>query len=123
MTEEELLAQHPDLHAAVLAKGTLAGQATERKRVCAHLKLAKATGARDVAEAAIASGASTLDEDVHADYLSASIGKKETTARQEESDAAGAALGGAAPAATVTKDLGDEVADRMDALRGKKPGS
>jgi ClpP class serine protease len=124
MTEEELLAQHPALHAALIAKGALQGQAAERKRACAHLKLAKATGAREVAEAAIASGASTMDEDVHADYMAAAIGKRETAARQTDSDAAGEALDGAAPAAAAgAKDLGDEVADRMDAQMGKKKAS
>lgn len=123
MNEEELLAQHPALHAAMLSKGAAQGQATERKRVCAHLKLAKATGARDVAEAAIASGASTMDEDVHADYLAASLGKRETAARQSDSDAAGAALGDAATAPVATKDLGDEVADRIEAAMGKKPSA
>lgn len=121
MNEEELLAQHPALHAAMLAKGIAQGQATERKRVCAHLKLAKATGARDVAEAAIASGASTMDEDVHAEYLAASLGKREVAARQADSDAAGAALGDAAQTPVATKDLGDEVADRIEAAMGKKP--
>jgi ClpP class serine protease len=123
MNEEELLAQHPALHAAMIAKGAAQGQATERKRVCAHLKLAKATGARDVAEAAIASGASTMDEDVHADYLAASLGKRETAARQSDSDAAGEALGDAATAPVATKDLGDEVADRIEAQMGKKPSA
>lgn len=123
MTEEELLAQHPSLHAAMLAKGATQGQASERKRVCAHLKLAKSTGARDVAEAAIASGASTMDEDVHADYLSAALGKRETAARQSDSDAAGAALGDAATTPVATKDLGDDVADRVEAAMGKKTGA
>jgi len=123
MNEEELLAQHPALHASLIAKGAAQGQATERKRVCAHLKLAKATGARDVAEAAIASGASTMDEDVHAEYLAASLGKRETAARQADSDAAGAALGDAAQTPVATKDLGDEVADRIEAAMGKKPAA
>lgn len=123
MNEEELLAQHPALHAALIAKGVAQGQATERKRVCAHLKLAKATGARDVAEGAIASGASTMDEDIHAEYLAASLGKREVAARQADSDAAGAALGDAAQTPVATKDLGDEVADRIEAAMGKKPGA
>ena len=117
MLEDELLAQFPALHAAVLAKGSTVGVASERKRVLAHLKLAKATGARDVAEAAIASGASTMDEDVHADYLSAAIGKRETTARQADSDEAGKVLEGAAKEAEG-KDLGDQVADIIEAQMG-----
>lgn len=120
MTEEELLAQFPAVHSALIAKGVAQGQAAERKRACAHLKLAKATGAREVAEAAIASGASTMDEDVHADYMAAAIGKRETSARQADSDEAGKALEGAAPVvAEGGKDLGDEVADRIEALMGK----
>lgn len=119
MTEEELLAQFPAVHSALLTKGAAQGQAAERKRACAHIKLAKATGARDVADAAIASGASTMDEDVHADYMAAAIGKRETTARQTDSDEAGKVLDGAAPAAEGGKDLGDEVADRVEAHLGK----
>jgi hypothetical protein len=112
MTEAELLAQFPALHAALVAQGV----AAERKRACAHIKLAKATGAREVSDAAIASGASTMDEDVHADYMAAAIGKRETSARQEDSDKAGKILDGAAPVAEGGKDLGDLVADRIEAM-------
>jgi len=130
MDEAAFKAQHPELYALVFSKGEAAGHAKgveagatgERKRVNAHLKLAKATGAREVAEAAIASGASTMDEDVHADYMAAAIGKRETTARQADSDEAGKALDGAAPAAEA-KDLGDLVADRIEAQMGKKKAS
>jgi ATP-dependent Clp protease protease subunit len=121
MNEETLKAQHPELYAAIVA----AAVAGERKRVCAHLKLAKSTGAVDVAHAAIASGASTLDEDVHADYMSAAISRRDQTNTQTDSSTADAALnggngsGGAAPAAVVTTgpDLGDQVVALLD--RGK----
>lgn len=95
MTEEELLAQFPAVHASLTAKGAAQGQASERKRVLAHLKLAKSTGANEVAQKAIESGASTLDEDVHADYMSASMNRGAQAARQTDSDKADAALGGA----------------------------
>jgi len=134
MNEETLRAQHPELYAAVFAKGEAKGKidgaaegsANERKRVLAHLKLAKSTGAVDVANAAIASGASTLDEDVHADYMSAAVNRSAQSNRQAESVVAGAALdgtngaGGAAVVAVVAPDLGDQVVAQMSAARGKK---
>lgn len=110
MDESELKAQHPELYAAVLAKGKEAGHkegheagvADERKRVGAHLKLGKTTGALDVAFAAIESGVSTLDEAVHADYQAAAFKSAQVSARTEESAAAEAAGADAAPETTET---------------------
>jgi ClpP class serine protease len=87
-TKEEFRAQHPELYAAVLSEGEAIGEAKERKRVSAHLKLADATGAHKVARAAIASGASTMDEEVHAEYLAAGMNRRDSDARQADSDAA-----------------------------------
>lgn len=111
MTEEELLAQFPAVHASLIIKGAAQGQASERKRVLAHLKLAKSTGANEVAQKAIESGASTLDEDVHADYMSASMNRRAQAERQEDSDGANNTLGAASkkPETAVTDD-GDKVA-------------
>jgi hypothetical protein len=96
MNLEQLKAQHPDLYAAVLSEGEKLGEAKERKRVSAHLKLADATGAQKVARAAIASGASTMDEEVHAEYLAAGMNRRDSDARQADSDAAAKAVDGAA---------------------------
>jgi ClpP class serine protease len=92
MTKEELKSQHPELYAALLEEGQATGVAQERKRVMAHLKLAAATGATKVAHDAIASGASTMDEEVHADYLAAGMNRRDSDARQDDSDKAGKAL-------------------------------
>jgi hypothetical protein len=119
MNEEELRAQHPALYEAIVAKGEAQGIAKERKRVNAHLKLGDSSGATKVARDAIASGASVLDEDIHAEYLSAGMKKNASVSRQSESETAGAAVDGAA-APAVSKDLGDLVADALDAQRGKK---
>ena len=125
MTKEELKAQHPELYAAVQAEGAT----TERKRCCAHIKMAKSTGATEVAYKAIESGASTLDEDVHADYMSAAINRGHQATRGTETAAAAAIVAGATPPAAATgaagegegRDLGDEVADRVDAQLGRTP--
>lgn len=114
MTEEELLAQFPAVHATLITKGAAQGQASERKRVLAHLKLAKSTGANEVAQKAIESGASTLDEDVHADYMSASMNRGSQAARQADSDSANQALDGASKKPeTAALDDGDKVAAAM----------
>lgn len=111
MKESELQAQHPELYASIVTNATTA----ERKRVCAHLKLAKTTGATDVAQKAIESGASTMDEDVHAEYMSAAMNRASQASRQGDSQAADDALGGAKkpePAAGAPDD-GDKVAAAM----------
>ncbi len=123
MTKEELKAQHPELFAAVQADGVTA----ERKRCCAHLKMAKSTGATDVAYKAIESGASTLDEDVHADYMSAAINRGHQATRGTETAGAAAIVAGATPPTTGATgdgegpDLGDEVAARVAKQLGHKP--
>jgi ATP-dependent protease ClpP protease subunit len=120
MNEEQFRAQHPELYAAVFEKGKAegnksgaeAGRDAERKRVLAHLKLAATTGATKVAHDAIASGASTLDEEVHASYMAAALDRREVAARQEDSSAAVAAIAGAAPTgapAGQAADLGDHI--------------
>lgn len=123
MTEAELLAQFPQLHASLIAQGATQGQAAERKRVNAHIKMGKSSGAPEIAEKAIASGASLFDEEIFADYQTAMMGKRETSARQIDSDAAGKILDKAAPAAEGAKDMGDLIVDLMDAQSGQKKAS
>ncbi len=113
MNKDELKSQHPELFAAVLAEGT----ETERKRVLDHIKLGTASGANEAMLGAITSGASVVD--CLADYHSASMKRDATKARQEETDAAGAAADGATGAAPV-KSTAEEV-DRLvgEILAGK----
>lgn len=127
MNKEQLKAQHPEVYSAVheegrvagLAAGVAEGESKERKRVLAHLKLEEATGATKVARDAITSGASTMDEEIHAAYLAAGMTRNKVEARQADSDSAGAAVDGAKPAASVAAsgDMGDQIADK---LFGKK---
>lgn len=131
MDLQTLKAQHPDVYAAAFTEGKNkgfadgteegreAGVTAERKRVTAHLKMADTTGASDVAFKAIREGASVLDEDIHAEYMSAAMNRHDQNVRQEETDAAGDAVEGAAASGGESKDLGDEVAALMAAKRGK----
>ena len=118
MTKEELKAQFPELYSALVAEGFEAGKADgvtlERKRVSAHLTLAKSTGAMDIALEAIPSGVSSMDEDVHARYLAAAIDRREQTDRQDDSESADGATGSVS-AEDESKDFGDLVADAFEA--------
>lgn len=118
MTLEELRSQHPNVYAAAVHEGVKEGTERERKRVCAHLKLGNKLGAMDVATKAIESGASTMDEDVHSDYLAAGLNRQDRQTRQQESDAAGKVVDNVQPAPPAgAKDLVDRVADIMEAGR------
>jgi ClpP class serine protease len=78
-------AQHPDLFTTIQDEAHAAGVSAERKRVNAHLKLGTSSGAMDVALKAIATGTSSSDEEVQADYLSARMNRGDQQARQTES--------------------------------------
>lgn len=124
MDENELKAQHPELYAAVFAKGKAEGnkagfeegQASERKRVQAHLKLAEATGATKVAHEAIAAGKSTMDEEVFAEYQAAAFKRNAVADRDDDAAAAAAATKDAANGSgeTAEKDLGDSIVAVLD---------
>lgn len=112
MNEEELKAQHPELHAKVLGKGKAegheagkveglkegreAGIKEERERCCAHLKMADSTGAVAYAHKCIESGAQLSEQLVQAEYMSAALKRDAVSARQGETDNARAIAGGAA---------------------------
>ncbi len=121
MDLETLKKDHPAVYAAAFGEGEAKGTTSERKRVLAHLKLGKSSGAIAIAEAAIASGASTMDEDVFASYQSASMNRADQSARQTDSETAARAIGAAAsdPAAPE-KDLGDLMVEKLEARRGIK---
>lgn len=125
MTEEELLAQFPNLHAAVLAKGVTQGQTSERKRISSHFRTAKIHGAKLAGSLAVAvkhidTGSSIQDDEVYVEYQEAGAAHRETANRQEESDEAGEALKGAKPPTTTTLDNGDKVAAAMGLTAPKK---
>jgi len=104
MKEEELKAQHPDLYASCVKKGTDA----ERERVVAHLKLGKASGALETSINAIESGAGLTDS-LKADYMAAAMNKNEADARQKEADASQDASDPASQSSRMKKDEGDEL--------------
>lgn len=115
MTKDEIKAQFPAVYEAIADEAKLAGKAegetNERKRVLAHLKLGKSSGAMATAEKAIASGVSSMDEEIFAEYQSAAMNRRDVGTRQEDAETAAAALDGAtASASAETKDFGDEVA-------------
>lgn len=109
MNLEELKAKHPDLYKSVFdagkSEGTTQGEANERKRVTAHLTLGKKCGAMDFAVKCIAEGKSSLDEDVHAEYIGAAANRSDQSARQTESDKASEATKGATPPPAPTGSL------------------
>jgi ClpP class serine protease len=129
MNLEQLKANHPELYATVLnegkALGRTEGEAAERDRVVAHLTLGNQSGALDVAHAAIEAG-DGLTATVQAKYMAASLNRRDSNARQADSDAAGAVVDGATPpagkgaTAEGGKDLGDQIVELMAKERGKK---
>lgn len=88
MTKDELQKQHPELYAAVFAEG----EAKERKRVLAHIKMGERVAAMKVATKAIADGAAFADDEVQAEYMSAMADRRDVQNRQADSDTAGAAV-------------------------------
>lgn len=121
MDLKKLKAEHSDIYEAAVQDGTKA----ERDRVSAHLKLGAMGGDKGmkIALAAIASGAAITME-LQADYIVAASDMKQVASRQEESDAAAQTTARAAGVVTAeqqpAKDLGDQVADRIEAQLGVK---
>lgn len=85
MTQDELKAQHPDVYAAVLAKGKEQGATEELDRVTAHLTYGVGMNAMDIAVAAIKAGKEVTPA-VVAEYQVAGLAKKdgEDTMTEEE---------------------------------------
>lgn len=121
MNEDELKAQHPGLHAAIVATAKKAGAdealTAERDRVGAHVAMGEASGDMKTALEAIASG-DAMTQTLQAKYMAAGLNRADRQSRQTETDAADEAVDGAA-AETPEKDLGDQVADALEArLKG-----
>lgn len=126
MDLKTLKAEHPEVFEAAMAEGVTAGAAQgaalERKRCMAHVKMAKTTGAVEVAHKAIENGASIMDEDVHADYMSAALNRTDRGARQSETAATADATNGATAANAANngapaQDLGDKVVATLEHQR------
>lgn len=100
MTLQELMAKHPDLYNEVLALGATQALEKERKRVNAHLKIGKESGALELAAQFIQEDKSIQDDDVFAEYRTAAMKNQHIenrnadnpkgTTTQDEKDADGA---------------------------------
>jgi capsid assembly protease len=112
MTEDELRASHPQLFTALVDKGRQQGIESERSRVRGHLTLGEASGDMKTTFEAIRSG-TELTSEIHAAHFAFAMKRRDQNARQADSEAAGAALNGADPAAGA-KDMGDLVAERLE---------
>lgn len=119
MDLKTLKAQHPDLCEALVKEGI----AQERDRVGAHLTFGEQAGEEGlkVAFAAIRNG-DVLTQTLQAQYMTAALNRRDRSLRQTETDEAGAAADGAQPQPTNgdAQDMGDVVAHRLAAKRGKK---
>jgi ClpP class serine protease len=106
-----LKASHPEVYAQAVA----IGEDTERGRVKAHVKLGESSGAMDVALKAIKEG-SDLSMELQAEYLSASMNRKDVTDREDEDEATADALDNATGADAVSEQ--DQVLAAMEADMG-----
>lgn len=80
-----LKTEHPALYAQAISLGSEAGVKQERERVEAHLTMGKASGDMKLAVSCISDGADFTPA-VNAKYMAASLDKKATAARQDESE-------------------------------------
>jgi ClpP class serine protease len=106
----QLKAEHPALHAEVVAEG----EAKERDRVLAHLKMGEAYGAMDTALKAVTEG-SDFTHAITAEYMAAGAKKKDGDQRADDNIDLNVDNGDAAPDASTQA---DKVADGVDALLG-----
>jgi ClpP class serine protease len=116
MDLEKLKAEHPAVYAAIIALGVTQGQATERKRVEAHMRLGKTANALDVSAEAISSGAE-VDAEYTSKYLEATMtamiaGKVSA----DNADVADVANGAAAPKSKPTAKSDDDKFDDAVAM-------
>lgn len=104
MDLETLRAQHPDVFKAAAAEGCT----VERDRVIAHLTMGAACGDMEIAHGAIKAG-SVMTTTLQAEYMAAGMKRSQVGARQDDSNAAGNVLDGAAPAKSepTATDAGD----------------
>jgi ClpP class serine protease len=103
MNLAQLKAEHPDVYASAVQVGV----AEERDRVNAHLKMGEASGAMDVASAAIKNG-DGMTASLQADYLAAGMNRRDTQNRADDDASAGKAANGAA---AQSEDEDDTVAN------------
>lgn len=115
MDLNELRSQHPELYAQAVQVGV----DQERDRVCAHLEMGEQSGDLTTAFGAIRDG-SGMTQTLTAKYLMAGMNRADRSARQAETDAAGASADGAA--AATPGDIGAQVVALLEQRRGKAEG-
>lgn len=128
MDEQELKAQHPELHAAVFAKGKAEGKkegaeealTAERDRVEAHLTYGKECGALDTAIAAVLDG-TDLTKTVMARYMTAGRNKVDREDRDKDASVASDATAGAEgqSGSAEVADLGDQIVAQLESGKGQ----
>lgn len=106
---------HPELVAAIRKDAVDA----ERDRVNAHLEMGEGSGDMQTAVAAIKDG-SPMTQTLVAKYAKASMRKNSVEARQQASDQASTATGGAEQAEPQAKSLMDTVAENLERGAGLK---
>lgn len=111
MTLEELQASEPLLYAQIKQEGIVQGKSLENDRVTAHLTMGEASGAMDIAIAAITDG-SDMTQGLSAKYNAASMNKNAVADSQDDS-----------PGAIETPegdglDQGDQVASAVEKAMG-----
>lgn len=112
MDIQTLKADHPALYAQVFE----AGVAKERDRVSAHLILGEASGAMDVAIAAVSEG-SEMTAVINAKYQAAGMNRDAIAARAAD-DADAVAASTATPAPETKEDVADTVLSMLEAQAG-----
>ena len=113
MNLQELKAKHPETYAAAVAEG----RAEEKDRVSAHLTMGEARGDIKTAMEAIEKVAQ-LTATYHATYMAAGMKNGQIGARQTDTTAADAALGGVTPT-TAQTDAATEEKIFLAALKGE----
>lgn len=105
---------------AALDAAVQRGIAQERDRVLGHLTLGESSGDMSIALEAIRSGAGMTVE-LTARYMSASMNRRDRSARQTESNTAEAQLAGVGAATpATTEDLGDQVIALLKNQQGER---
>lgn len=85
MDLNKLKAEHPDVYAAAVAEGEEKGVEQERKRAKAHLTLGEASGAIDIAVAAVKEG-KDVDVEIQAEYTAAGMKRTMIEARDQDAE-------------------------------------
>jgi ClpP class serine protease len=118
-----LQAQHPALHAQVIAEGHKQGVAAELDRAKFHATMGKKTGATAIALAAISAGTAKDDGETMAEYFTCNTNNADLAARQADEAALVGNLPAAADEGVKQKLVADEAAKVAMAALGLEMGA